>query len=112
VWLGGVILQEIIFEGLNRIHVASLEAFTAVIFYVEIFGIVTPCIAVVGYQHLTVKMVAAWTSETLVLCHSTTQLHNPEDLNLKDSRNSGRGPVVGSSKHGSELPGSKILWCS
>jgi len=32
------------------IHV-NFEAFTAVIFQVEVFWVVTPCSAVVGYQH-------------------------------------------------------------
>jgi len=56
----------------------SYEAFTAVIFQVEVFWVVTPCSAVVGYQLFIPKTEAAWTSTPHY--HNTTRRHNPEDL--------------------------------
>jgi len=67
----------------------SFEAFTALIFQVEVFCVVTPCSIVVGYQRYKgpcclylqgeVKM-AAWISETTY--HKTTRRHNTQDLDL------------------------------
>jgi hypothetical protein len=55
----------------------KFETFMAVKVQVEV-GML--CCVVVGC--CTLKMEAAWISETLVFCHNTTQHHNLEDFNL------------------------------
>jgi hypothetical protein len=73
------------------VHRASFKAFTAVMFHVEVFWVVTPCSVVVGYQlfrdlcclRLTLKMEAEQISETLVLYHSTSRCDNTKDLDFK-----------------------------
>jgi hypothetical protein len=62
------------------IKVVSFEAFTAVMFQVEVFRVVTSC-KCCGRIPTSQRMAAAWSSETLV-SYNTTQPHNPEDLDL------------------------------
>jgi hypothetical protein len=58
----------------------------AVKIQVEFFWVVTPRSDLVGYQHFTLNMEAAWTSETIVSYYNTTWHHNPEELDLKIKR--------------------------
>jgi hypothetical protein len=54
----------------------------AVMLQVEVFWAVTPFSVVVGYQRFTLKMEAAWSTETSVSYHDTTLRHSPEDLDV------------------------------
>jgi hypothetical protein len=58
---------------------------------VQVFWVVTPCGDVVGYQSFgvlcfTLKMEAAWPTETLISYHNTTKRHKPGDLEMKLQR--------------------------
>jgi len=58
------------------------EAYTAVKIQVEFYCVVTPNSVVVGHQrfgwsHLTLKMEAGWSSETLVSYHTASQPRRP-----------------------------------
>jgi hypothetical protein len=56
--------------------VARVEAFTTIMFQVEVFWIVTPCGVVVGY----LRRDTACISETLICYHNTIWRHNPKGL--------------------------------
>jgi hypothetical protein len=70
---------------LNSTQLANFEAFTAVMFQVEIFWVVMPCSVVVIYHAASifrVKLEVAWTSLSFVSCHSTTWRQNPKHLDI------------------------------
>jgi hypothetical protein len=64
-----------------------MEAFTLMMFQVEFFWVVTPCIVVVGnqrfggscYLHLQGE---ACRSEAVISYHNTKRHHDPEDLDM------------------------------
>jgi hypothetical protein len=59
---------------------ARFEAFTTVMFQVEVFWVVTPC----DVAAVVSEVQAEWTSETLVSCHGTAWRRSSEDLDVRD----------------------------